>query len=661
MVRRGCLTLLLVAGLVFTARPSVAQWLRLDPYTPRFLQINETNPYQIAAYGSVAPDPTWPSPPDQIADLVQHGSTYARLWNFWTVGGGGPYTLTSCQPADPPGTEAGSYPDLNSFNGAGGTGLQSYWGRQRASAIAAWNSGDPLLTLEVMLFKKQEWTEPRLQTNPFYKNCSGISLTIEHFEKLPRAVHPNKYDVDGNWSFTWPPENCPSLAPEPKALCYLQAYVRQVLDDTHDYGNLVYEVMNEPVDDSGAPGSITWDDVHYFQKYWAAYVKWYLVTIKGWQPRLVHAAKKTLPAGWDLHPLWNENFNKIDTVNYHPGNTSGDSEMQFFPKVDVSQDYTGFAKTLDVDEFGNGETRPWALRKQAWTTVATGGNFHIEDPWPDAQPWQPVQSIAAFKKRTAWRFDRGKPLSVCTAAPCFFWMQHGQGAFDQDPVSHATGWDLFGVMDHVGYLALNNHVCSPSTPLNADLPATPGGATEYVARVWNPQADPPDFFKDALGKVREHRFLWSSGGAYNWCTQFSDLITTAGASDHNEDRVFLVRATRPSGTAVLHALANACPLSLPTFVAGEDRVVQLSGVCGVPVGAKAVTMMIAVAPTSVGSLNVHLPGTDPASTSVVNFVANRTLASNGHFLLNPQGQLAVANNQQTGSTALTINVTGFFQ
>jgi hypothetical protein len=426
--------------------------------------------------------------------------------------------------------------------------------------------------------------------------------------------------------------------------------------------------MNEPVDDSSCP-TVTWDDVHYFQKYWAAYAKWYLVTIKGWQPRLVHAAKETSPAGWDLHPLWNENFNKIDTVNYHPGQTIGESEMQFLPKVDVSQDYTGFAKTLDVDEFGNGETRPWALRKQAWTIVATGGNFHMEDPcdpepwknycgdappWPDAQPWQPVQSIAAFKKKTGWRFDRGKPLSLCTSAPCFFWMQHGQDDFDEDPVSHATGWDLFGVMDHVGYLALNNHLCP--TPLNTDLPPMPSGATEYVARVWNPQAtgtptDPHDFFKDALGKAREHRFVWASGGPYNWCTQFSDLITTTGAT-HNEDRVFLVRATRPSGTVYLQPLANACPLPQPTLFAGEDRIAQVSGLCGVPTGARAVTMMIAVSPTSVG---------DPASTSVVNFVANRNIASNGHFLLNPQGQLAMTNNQLTGSTALTINITGYFE
>jgi hypothetical protein len=88
----------------------------------------------------------------------------------------------------------------------------------------------------------------------------------------------------------------------------------------------------------------------------------------------------------------------------------------------------------------------------------------------------------------------------------------------------------------------------------------------------------------------------------------------------------------------------------------------MRGACGVPSDAQAVMMQVAVTGSDwQGHLNVHLPGTDPGATSVVNFAAGETIASNGHFLLNPQGELAIADNQQAGTTHLIVDVTGYFR
>lgn len=102
------------------------------------------------------------------------------------------------------------------------------------------------------------------------------------------------------------------------------------------------------------------------------------------------------------------------------------------------------------------------------------------------------------------------------------------------------------------------------------------------------------------------------------------------------------------------------PRGGPALANLATRVVQMTGVCGIPSNAIAVAANItAVSPVTTGFLSLFPSDIAWPGSSTMNYRANKTRANNAILRLSPAGQTSVYNN---GSTQhFIIDVTGYFQ
>ena len=108
----------------------------------------------------------------------------------------------------------------------------------------------------------------------------------------------------------------------------------------------------------------------------------------------------------------------------------------------------------------------------------------------------------------------------------------------------------------------------------------------------------------------------------------------------------------------------------PAIIAYQTRKFRMQGNCGVPVGAKAVSLNITVvSPGSAGWLGVY-PVTGFSGTSTINFDTGEFAIANGAIV--PVSPVAVATDMDTSAvwgnyagnapqTNLVLDVTGYFQ
>jgi hypothetical protein len=105
---------------------------------------------------------------------------------------------------------------------------------------------------------------------------------------------------------------------------------------------------------------------------------------------------------------------------------------------------------------------------------------------------------------------------------------------------------------------------------------------------------------------------------------------------------------------------------------GVSRAVPVQGVCGVPVGARAVTINVtAVGPTGIGHLTLYPTGISQPLVSSLNFAANEPALGNGGIV--PLADKAVHSNDLTmfarvappagppGTVHIVLDVTGYFE
>ena len=104
------------------------------------------------------------------------------------------------------------------------------------------------------------------------------------------------------------------------------------------------------------------------------------------------------------------------------------------------------------------------------------------------------------------------------------------------------------------------------------------------------------------------------------------------------------------------------PLGGPALAGGSSRVFKLGGQCGVPVGAKAVSLNVAVTqPSAAGDLRLYPGGTALPLVSNLNYGPGQTRANNAVVSLSGSGELAVTCAQAASSTAhLVLDVNGYF-
>jgi hypothetical protein len=157
------------------------------------------------------------------------------------------------------------------------------------------------------------------------------------------------------------------------------------------------------------------------------------------------------------------------------------------------------------------------------------------------------------------------------------------------------------------------------------MAVTPGTTTSYWVRVAN------------------------ACGAANSNTATVNVSTTALAAA-TASRLYLVSPCRVIDT---RSGDPAAPASV--------YLVQVTGRCGIPAGAKSVAFNItAVTPSGTGYLNVYPGnGSAPPGTSTLSYRPNRTRANNGVMRLSADGRLGVYNGGP--SVHFLIDVTGYFQ
>ena len=128
--------------------------------------------------------------------------------------------------------------------------------------------------------------------------------------------------------------------------------------------------------------------------------------------------------------------------------------------------------------------------------------------------------------------------------------------------------------------------------------------------------------------------------------------------DDEADRYYTVVPCR-----VLDTRQPVGPSGGPILASGELRSFPVTGLCGVPVTAKAVMLNVTTtAQTQAGSLKVFPAGLAVPVTSVMNFAASQPRANNATVLLGTSGQATAQCSMATaGQTHVIVDVFGYYR
>jgi hypothetical protein len=107
----------------------------------------------------------------------------------------------------------------------------------------------------------------------------------------------------------------------------------------------------------------------------------------------------------------------------------------------------------------------------------------------------------------------------------------------------------------------------------------------------------------------------------------------------------------------------AGPFGGPALSGGADRTFALAGVCGIPGGARAISINVTIAqPTTAGDLRFFPAGAALPNASVINFAANQVRANNAVVAVSSATALAVHDDQPANAAVhLILDVNGYFQ
>jgi len=108
--------------------------------------------------------------------------------------------------------------------------------------------------------------------------------------------------------------------------------------------------------------------------------------------------------------------------------------------------------------------------------------------------------------------------------------------------------------------------------------------------------------------------------------------------------------------------SGAGPVGGPALAAGASRSFPVTGRCGIPASAWAVSFNAAVTnPTAEGNLRIYPGGTPVPASSSLNYRAGQTRANNTTVSLGPGGDVAVFCGQTAGTADVILDVNGYFE
>jgi hypothetical protein len=103
------------------------------------------------------------------------------------------------------------------------------------------------------------------------------------------------------------------------------------------------------------------------------------------------------------------------------------------------------------------------------------------------------------------------------------------------------------------------------------------------------------------------------------------------------------------------------PLDGPALAALTVRTVQLTGLCGIPATARAVSLnVVATQPAAPGHLRLYRGGAALPTIASINYSAGQTRANNAVVPLSATGQIAIYNGQGSGTVHVILDVNGYF-
>jgi hypothetical protein len=150
---------------------------------------------------------------------------------------------------------------------------------------------------------------------------------------------------------------------------------------------------------------------------------------------------------------------------------------------------------------------------------------------------------------------------------------------------------------------------------------------------------------------------------------FRYFVTDAGDGGTNSDTIGIDTVTYGTNCIASGAYNTVAPCraidtrttDAPALAGGADRTFTIIGECGVPAGAKAISINVTVtAPTASGDLRLYQ--TTLPLVSTINFGAGQTRANNAVTALNGAGQFIVRTDMAAGKTVhFIVDVNGYFQ
>ena len=100
----------------------------------------------------------------------------------------------------------------------------------------------------------------------------------------------------------------------------------------------------------------------------------------------------------------------------------------------------------------------------------------------------------------------------------------------------------------------------------------------------------------------------------------------------------------------------------PALTANVSRTFAIGGRCGIPLGARAVSLNVTVTqPATPGNLRLFAAGTAAPTASALNYAAGQIRGNNAIIPLSAGGELAVLCGQASGTTHVIVDLNGYFE
>ncbi len=158
---------------------------------------------------------------------------------------------------------------------------------------------------------------------------------------------------------------------------------------------------------------------------------------------------------------------------------------------------------------------------------------------------------------------------------------------------------------------------------------------------------------------------WNTTGAdvTSYSVQLS--VTNASGSAQATSSVTLLAAAVPTHfyTVTPCRLLDTRMLLAPLLAAASSRAVQVAGLCGVPLTARAVAVNVtAVQPSAAGGIELYPADLLTGANTVVDFAAGAVRAASAVLPLSADGlgRLAAVTTQTSGQVQMLIDVSGYF-